>query len=154
VHSTTFSLIDVVMPVLEELVEATRESASFHVQRGESDLCLYRVDSPLPVRDHLHAGDTQPLGRSIAGRVIQAYAGLGGARFARIRREQLFVADGDVVAELAAVAAPVFAPDGALAGVLALSMPSTRFDPACTARVSASARRITQGIGGQAPQAI
>lgn len=152
VHGASFSLADVVQPVLADLVEATRESASFHVQQGDQDRCLYRVDSPQPVRDHRQAGDVQPVGRSIVGPVMNAYAGRGGGRSARIRREQLFVADGDVVAELAAVAAPVFAPDGSLAGVLALTMPSIRFAPACAARVADAARRITLGIGGQAPQ--
>lgn len=151
VHNTTFSLGDVVQPVLTELVAATRESAAFHVLQGEHDLCLYRADSPQPVRDHLRAGDVQPLARSVAGRVLKAYAGNGGGRAARIRREQLFVDDGEVVPELAAVAAPVFAPEGTLAGVLLLSMPSVRFDPAHAARVAAAAREVTARIGGSYP---
>jgi DNA-binding IclR family transcriptional regulator len=151
VHSTTFSLGDVVHPVLTELVAATRESAAFHVQQGEHDLCLYRANSPHPVRDHLRAGDVQPLARSVAGRVLKAYASHGGGRAARIRREQLYVADGDVVPELAAIAAPVFAPEGTLAGVLLLSMPSVRFDPAYVAHVAAAAREVTVGIGGFYP---
>lgn len=153
VHNTTFSLGDVVQPVLEELVAATRESAAFHVQQGEHDLCLYRADSPQTVRDHLRAGDVQPLARSVAGRVIKAYTGNGGGRAARIRREQIYVADGDVVPELAAIAAPVFAPEGTLAGVLLLSMPSVRFDAAHAVPVAAAARDVTARIGGTYPAA-
>ena len=151
VHSASFSLGDVVQPVLAELVDATRESAAFHVQQGAQDLCLYRIDSPQTVRDHLRAGDSQPLADTAAGRVLLAYAGHAGAHSARLRREQLLVADGDIVAELAAVAAPVFAPDGSLAGVLQLTMPSRRFDPALAPRVVLAAREITTLIGGVYP---
>jgi DNA-binding IclR family transcriptional regulator len=33
----------------------TAESASFHVRQGDQRLCLYRVDSPQPVRDSTRA---------------------------------------------------------------------------------------------------
>jgi DNA-binding IclR family transcriptional regulator len=161
VHSSSFSLGDVVQPVLVDLVAATRESAAFHVQQGEQDLCLYRIDSPQPVRDHLHAGDVQPLARSAAGRVMLAYAGANSvdgakgrasSRAARVRREQMLVADGDIVPELAAIAAPVFSPDGSLAGVLQVTMPSVRFQPTVAPRVAAAARQITTRIGGFYPE--
>ncbi len=51
VYAASFSLEGVIMPVLRELVQTTRESAAFHVEQGEHRLCLYRVDSPQPVRD-------------------------------------------------------------------------------------------------------
>lgn len=152
VHSRTFSLSGAIEPVLSALVAATRESASFHMPQGEFDLCLYRVDSPQSVRDHLRAGELQPLGRSVAGRLLVAYAGAGGRRGARIRREQVFVADGDVVPELAAIVAPVFAP-ARLAGALMLTMPSVRFDPGHAAAVTAAAREITERLGGTFPRA-
>jgi DNA-binding IclR family transcriptional regulator len=45
VYAASFSLEQVVLPALRELVRTTRESAAFHIQQGEHRLCLYRVDS-------------------------------------------------------------------------------------------------------------
>ena len=51
-YAASFSLERIVMPVLNDLVAATGESAAYHVRQGDARLCLYRVDSPHPVRDH------------------------------------------------------------------------------------------------------
>ncbi|GJG97555.1 hypothetical protein [Cupriavidus pauculus] len=51
IHSASFSLEEIVMPALRELMRETKESAAFHVRQGDFRLCLYRVDSPQPVRD-------------------------------------------------------------------------------------------------------
>ena len=62
-----------VMPVLRALVQATGESAAYHVRQGRERLCLYRVDSPHPVRDHARAGDLLPLDKGAGGRVLVAF---------------------------------------------------------------------------------
>jgi DNA-binding IclR family transcriptional regulator len=36
-------------------------------------LCLYRVDSPHPVRDHIRAGDVLPADRGTGARVLIAF---------------------------------------------------------------------------------
>src|SRR5690606_35812248 len=64
----------IVMPVLRELVEETGESAAYHIAHGNQRLCLYRVDSPHPIRDHIKAGDVLPLDRGSGGKVLMAFA--------------------------------------------------------------------------------
>ena len=60
VYAASFSLERVVLPVLAQLVQQTGESAAFHVMQMQREqpvrLCLFRVDSPHPVRDHIKAG--------------------------------------------------------------------------------------------------
>ena len=57
VYVGSFSMETVVVPVLQKLVDDTQESASYYVPHGDQRLCLFRVDSPRPVRDHrLHEG--------------------------------------------------------------------------------------------------
>ena len=51
----------IVRPVLSNLVNATGESASFYVQRGNCGVCLYRVNSPRLARDHIEEGEIIPL---------------------------------------------------------------------------------------------
>lgn len=51
----------IVRPVLANLMNATGESASFYVQRGNSGVCLYRVNSHRLARDHVEEGEIIPL---------------------------------------------------------------------------------------------
>jgi DNA-binding IclR family transcriptional regulator len=150
-YASGFSLEPAVMPVLRELVDATRESAAFHVRQGGHRLCLYRVDSPQPVRDHARAGDLLPLDRGTGGRVLMAFSGARGARYARIRRDQVLVASGDRVPELAGISAPVFGAAGELIGAVTLTMPAPRLNRAHAPRVCQAARRITASLGGTYP---
>lgn len=151
VYTASFSIGDVVLPALQELVAETRESASFHVEQAGQDLCLYRVDSPHPVRDHLRAGEMRPMKSSIGGQVLLAYTARGGARSARIRQRQLLLANGDIVPELGAVAAPAFGPGARLVGALVLTMPAVRWVPSHAPAVQRIARKITQQLGGVFP---
>ena len=152
VYSAAFSLETVVMPVLRELVAKTRESAAYYVRQGEQRLCLYRVDSPRPVRDHMRVGDLLPLTRGAGGRILSAYAGGRGAMYARIRREHLVVLQGDRVPELAGIGAPVFGSGEAIAGAITLTMPNERMDAKFIAPVQAAARKLTRLLGGVFPE--
>jgi DNA-binding IclR family transcriptional regulator len=150
-YAASFSMESVVMPVLRELVARTSESAAFHVRQGEHRLCLYRVDSPQPVRDHIKVGDLMPLTHGAGGRVLMAYAGVPGELYDRIRREQVAVLCGDRVPELAGVSAPVFDASGALAGALTLTMPKDRLSPTHAGHVVRAARALTAQLGGRFP---
>jgi len=154
VYAASFSLEIVVMPVLRELVAATRESAAYYVRQGEHRLCLHRIDSPRPVRDHMRVGDLLPLDRGAGGRILSAYAGARGAMYAKIRREHLVVLTGDRVPELAGIGAPVFGADGAVAGALTLTMPNERLDLGHTQPVLAAAQRLTTLLGGSFPPSV
>lgn len=73
VYAASFSLDKVVLPVLRQLVAITGESAAYHVRQGEARLCLYRVDSPHPIRDHIKAGDVLPADRGTGARILIAF---------------------------------------------------------------------------------
>jgi DNA-binding IclR family transcriptional regulator len=152
-YAASFSLESVVMPVLRDLVARTSESAAFHVRQGEHRLCLYRVDSPQPVRDHIRVGDLMPLSQGAGGRVLLAYAGLAGELYDRIRREQVAVLCGDRVPELAGVSAPVFDASGTLVGALTLTMPRDRLADSHAPHVVRAAHTLTARLGGRFPQA-
>lgn len=154
VYSAAFSLDRVVMPVLRDLVERTGESAAYHVLRGEGAdtvrLCLYRVDSPQPVRDHIRAGEVLPVDRGTGGRVLTAFdprfAAKAAARerriYAQIREQGYWAAVGDRLAEVAGISAPVFHADGTIAAALTLTMPAHRYREALVAPLLAAARGL------------
>jgi DNA-binding IclR family transcriptional regulator len=151
IYAASFSLDRVVMPVLRELVGATGESAAYHVRQGAARLCLYRVDSPHPIRDHIKAGDLLPADRGAGARVLLAFAqdgrstsrGRDKALYARIREQGYFASAGDRIAEVAGISAPVFKADGQLAGALTLTMPSNRYEPRHVKPVLQAARGLS-----------
>jgi DNA-binding IclR family transcriptional regulator len=156
-RASGFAIEDRVLPVLRELVAATRESAAFHVRQGGARLCLYRVDSPQLLRDHVRAGDLLPLDRGAGARVLLAFAGGvggGGARgrlYEQIRRDGVADLIGDRVADVAGISAPVFGPEGALQGALTLTLPASRHRSALAAQVRQAALRLSQRLGAPQP---
>ncbi|MFZ3119505.1 MAG: IclR family transcriptional regulator [Variovorax sp.] len=154
VYTASFSIDRVVMPVLRDLVGTTGESAAYHVPQGDARLCLYRVDSPHPIRDHIKAGDLLPMNRGAGGRVLMAFTqqlpkGLGAADknlLARIRSDGFFCGVGDRASGVGGISAPVFNGDGVLVGAVTLTMPAHRHDEGHAKPVLEAARRIGELI--------
>lgn len=150
VYAASFSLDQVVLPVLRDLVAATGESAAYHVRQGEARLCLYRVDSPHPIRDHIRAGDVLPANRGTGARILIAFSARGiragnqkdRQLYAKIREQGYYTAIGDRLAEVAGISAPVFQADGTLAGALTLTMPANRYTERHVKPVLEAARRL------------
>ncbi|MGZ5269869.1 MAG: IclR family transcriptional regulator [Ramlibacter sp.] len=155
IYAASFSLDHLVLPVLRALVRATGESAAYHVRQGTGAdavrLCMYRVDSPHPVRDHIKAGDVLPLDRGSGGRVLCAFdpsrarhASASERKVhARIREQGFYAAIGDRLAEVAGISAPVFHADGTIAAAVTLTMPSHRYQESFAADVLEAARQLS-----------
>lgn len=147
IYAASFSLESQVMPALRELVAQTHESAAFHVRQGDTRVCLYRVDSPQLLRDHVRPGELLPLDRGAGGRVLMAFAGAPGRLYARIRRDGVVDLTGDRVKDLSGISAPVFGPGGVLLGALTLTLPASRHHAALAAQVRAAALRLGHRLG-------
>lgn len=148
-YARNFSLDQVVMPVLRALVTQTGESAAYHVRQGRERLCLYRVDSPHPVRDHARAGDVLPLGKGAGGRVLVAFdpelsewERKDRVHYAKVRADGFEALAGDRSSEIAGISVPVFRKGGELAAALTLTMPVHRYDERYVKNVLAAAREL------------
>jgi DNA-binding IclR family transcriptional regulator len=155
-YQQSFRLGDMVQPVLRQLVERSGETASFYVRDGDRDTCLYRVESPRPIRDAgVAEGDTFPVDGSAGSRMLSAFLGAPGRGHRAMRRQLVTVArHSKRVAGAAAVICPVFGVDQQLAGTLVVSGPESRFlDPAIAAMkrlVLEQAAVLTNRLGGDA----
>jgi DNA-binding IclR family transcriptional regulator len=152
-YRQSLNLGDFVMPALQALAKETTESASFYVRQGQVRVCLFRVDSPQPVRDHVRMGDELPLRKGAAGRVLVSFeAGISAARNAAGQGKFIVATVGERQADLAAVAAPVFGAAGELVGAVNVSGPKSRFTKAAIAGIAAEvlrhARSLTTALGG------
>jgi DNA-binding IclR family transcriptional regulator len=154
-YASAFSLDRIVPPVLRDLVAATGESAAYHVRQEQGEhwarLCLYRVDSPHVVRDHVRPGDLLPADRGVGARVLIAFGpeaerpkgGKARKLYDQIREQGYCALVGDRSAELAGISAPVFHTDGRLAAALTLTMPAHRYDERHIEPVRATAARLS-----------
>lgn len=143
---------DIIVPVLRQLVEATHESAGFHVRFKDSRLCLYRVDSPDPIRDHFRPGDLLPISKGAGGLILSAFGEDPAPTLDHVRERMLGISRGAIALEMGGVAAPIFNAHGELEGAITLSGLASRYDDDAVARFGAllldAALRITVALGG------
>lgn len=138
-------LEDQVMPALERLRDESRESAAFFARDGAARRCLFRRDSPQPVRTIARVGEVAPLGIGAHGRALVALDTTPPPRLPIVSR-------GERLKEVAAIAAPVLDARGAVAGSIGITMPLYRFDAAaealCLPLVLREAIALTRALGG------
>jgi DNA-binding IclR family transcriptional regulator len=151
IYQSSLRLEDHVLPVIKRLVEETGEGASFFTRERKIRVCLFRVDSPKAIRDHVHAGDLLPLDRGAAGNVLLLFDPTLTPPDS-MPDEPVIVTIGEREPDIAAVAAPVFGPGARLSGALAVSGPRGRFTKAKIQRISrviiAAAFDLTSRLGG------
>ena len=143
-YTASFSLEDVVLPVIKDLVAKTGESVALHVKQGNQRLCLFRVDSPQLLRDHIQAGDVLPLDRGAGGRVLMAFSGAKGRLYDKIRKDGYIYATGDRIPGLVGVSAPVWKAEGELIGALTLTVPEGRFKQTFVKDLREAAYRLSE----------
>ena len=148
VFQHSLDLASHVVPILEQLVDRTEESASFYVRRGNRRLCLFRVDSPHLMRIHLYPGMFLPMDQSAIATVLRDFENGHGARGAALPIYTIGATD----PHTASAAAPVFRADGGVAGALALSGPTTRLTRQRLKTIgkilARAAESLTQSMGG------
>jgi len=153
-YRSSTQLRHLIMPSLEKLVDKTRESASFYVREGDVRVCLYRVDSPRAIRDHIVPGNVLTLHQGAGGKVLLAFNGESGKEFDLIRNSGFAVSMGERDAETAAAACPVFSANESPLGALSLSGPISRFRKAAVSMMECTLRRaaydLSRSLGSDA----
>jgi DNA-binding IclR family transcriptional regulator len=146
IYTASFSLEDVILPVMHQLVAKTGESVAFHIKQGDQRLCLFRVDSPQLLRDHVKAGDVLPLDRGAGGRILMAFSGAKGKVYDKIRKDGFIHSTSDRVPGLVGVSAPVWKGEGQLVGALTLTVPESRFKNEFVDELRGSATLLCQQL--------
>ena len=110
-YRRTFSLTDVVRPVLEKLAAQTQETASFWTRESEHRLCLCRVESSQDLRDAaFREGERLLLDKGPTSMLLRAFSGEQGRKFDQVRKEAASVSVGLYRREVAGISCPVFGP--------------------------------------------
>jgi DNA-binding IclR family transcriptional regulator len=150
VYLQSFALEAHVMPALEALVAASGETASFYIRRGDQRLCLFRVDSPSPLRMHVRPGDLRPMDASSIAQVLRRFDPHSSAEDKAV--ETPIYSSGVTDPHVASIAMPVFGAGGRLLGALALTGPASRLTSESAEKIAPvlkqSAGVLTHALGG------
>lgn len=111
-------LREVARPVLERLVAETGESAQLYVTQGDSRLCVESVESPNGLRTIVAVGQTLPLDRGSAGKILRGDA--------RALRQGWAESVGEREAGVASVSAPIVNLAGEIVAAVSVSGPIER----------------------------
>jgi len=65
-------LLDAAMPVMRELADVTKETISLNVISGYERVCIFRIEGDQAITRNIRVGETAPLFRGSAGKVIAA----------------------------------------------------------------------------------
>jgi len=139
------------LPLLQQLREATGETASLHVRRGSMHVCIESLESPHELCIRLEVGAAAALCRGSTGRAILAHLPPNEARrilsdecapdgsdaegwvgerlyeLQMVRAVGYATALNDPTPGVAAVSAPIFGRAAELVGALTISGPAVRF---------------------------
>jgi DNA-binding IclR family transcriptional regulator len=63
-------VLDIAIPVMRQLSEATRETISLNVLSGYERVCVYRIEGNYPITRNIPIGSTGPLFKGAAGKVV------------------------------------------------------------------------------------
>ncbi len=153
IYRESFALGDYVRPVLERLARDTQETSFFHVREGSRRICLFRHESSAPIRYHVEEGDSLAIDRGASGHVLMAFSEEAQTpHYDEVRKRGYATSFGERDPETAAVAAPVFGPEGRLLGAMGITGPITRLQrsdlQALAHTVLEAARRLSRELGG------
>jgi DNA-binding IclR family transcriptional regulator len=150
-YARQFRLEDWVRPILLRLVAETGESAAFYRREGNRRICLFRCDSPSPIRDHVREGDVLSLDKGAGGRALAGFAGKSAPEIQARLKDLPYISHGERDNETGSVAVPIFGLNDELLGAISVSGPVSRFTPERIERARAAlmqgARELSQTLG-------
>lgn len=152
VYERTNPLTAVARPIMKDLSALTGESTKLFVIEGYKRLCLVREKGPSPLQYAINEGETQELYAGAGGKLLLAFAPEAFQReiiyrkrkqFTKetisdanvlqkeleiIRRQGYAASKGELVSEVAGLAAPVYDYEGLVCAALTIAGPKQRFD--------------------------
>ena len=176
----TRHVADVARPHMQDLSASTGETVFLTELVGRRAVCVALVDGTRPLRLFVRVGQELPLNAAASARVLLAFQGEAQidelleahdlmrfgpgtpttsaaikAHLVEVVRQDYDLCDGELDANVVAVAAPIRGREGDVVASLTAACPSNRMDPLARKRlislVQDAAARISAGIGYSPP---
>ncbi len=127
VYRDNLQVGNIIRPALIELVEKTKETAAFHVLRGNSSVVLYCENSKRRMRYHIDEGEINPLNLGSSGKVLEAFVNPKTSQPKIIQNQGYYISHGERDPDIAGITVPILGRDRELIGVISLSGLTSRF---------------------------
>lgn len=139
-----------VIPVLQQLVEQTGETASIYIRHGSYRLCQYRVNSPHQLGVHKQPGEVRAMDDASSAVILRSF-GDNGEHHVPVKLPLYTEGASDPFA--ASMSIPVYQSGGALLGALVLAGPCNRLTGARANEYSdfmrSAALSLSRQLGGE-----
>ena len=176
-YERSHTIIGLARPVLRELADRTGESASLFVREGTERVVLVREESTLDLRFSVAEGQRMPLHAGASGKVLLAFGperirrqyigkktldaltpgtitdpGALDRELRRIQKRGYAVSRAERIADVGAVAAPVFGGENRLIGAIGIAGPASRYGTngirSFLQQVVRAAAELSRSLGG------
>jgi DNA-binding IclR family transcriptional regulator len=124
-YQMAFNVRDSIALALRELSDSTQRDASFFVSDGTRRVRLIKVLYPGAPHSGTQIGESMPLDRGTAGKVILAAQGEPGRLFDEIRAQGFYFTVGESKKTSGSIATPVFGNRWKVLGALCIGAPAT-----------------------------
>ncbi|GAB2896640.1 IclR family transcriptional regulator [Paralcaligenes ginsengisoli] len=123
-YQIAFDIRENIEPALRRLSDSIGEDTSFFVRDGGRRIRLVKVQYPDAQHNRATVGESMPLDRGAAGKVILAAAGQQGKLYDEIRARGYHVTVGEAKVTSASIGVPVFGSRWRIIGALCIGAPA------------------------------
>jgi DNA-binding IclR family transcriptional regulator len=123
-YQIAFDIRENVEPVLRKLSDVVGEDISFFVRDGDRRIRLIKIQYPDAKHSRARVGESMPLDRGAAGKVILAAMGQQGGLYDEIRARGYHVTVGEAKVTSASIGVPVFGSRWKVVGALCIGAPA------------------------------
>lgn len=123
-YQIAFDIRENVEPVLRKLSDAIGRDTSFFVRDGDRRIRLIKIQYPDARHNRSQVGESMPLDRGAAGKVILAAMGQQGKLYDEIRARGYHVTVGEAKVASASIGVPVFGSRWKVVGALCIGAPA------------------------------
>lgn len=145
-YQVSFDIRANIEPALRKLSDAIGLDASFFVHEGARRIRLVKVMFPDAQHTAARVGESMPLDKGAAGKVMLAALGERGALFDEIRAKGYHVTVGEAKRTSASIAVPVFGSRWRMVGALCVGAPAGPHVEAKLARLAPRLRRASESL--------
>lgn len=138
-YQIAFDIRENVEPVLRRLSDAVGEDTSFFVRDGDRRIRVIKIQYPDAKHSRARVGESMPLDRGAAGKVILAAQGQQGGLYDEIRARGYHVTVGEAKVTSASIGVPVFGSRWKVIGALCIGAPA---EPGVEARLARFAPQL------------
>lgn len=131
VYQSSFSLKNIIYPVLKRISRETGETSSFYILEKDKRIILFRVERERSIKVSIAEGDIFPVGVGAAGKVLLAFSSETLTDELRQVKQQAWASSfGERDVETSSLSVPVFGVNNRLEGALTISGPIDRLTQA------------------------